>query len=47
MAISCQNIGTNVGFTAGTDESSLCSSSSGGGLFFWASHDPRGSRGAS
>jgi hypothetical protein len=25
--------GTNVGFTAETDESSLCSSSSGGGLF--------------
>lgn len=33
MAISCQKVGTNVGFTAETDESSLCSSSSGGGLF--------------
>jgi len=33
MAISCQKVGTNVGFTAETDECSLCSSSSGGGLF--------------
>jgi hypothetical protein len=33
MAISCQSIGTNVGFTVQPVKSTLCVSSSGGGLF--------------